>query len=166
MARTTEGTQIATFAGAPVIVTKGFLVTSVVLYLVSGTALPGLLGMLLWLPAVAMSVLVHEAGHALVARANHQRIREIALTWHGGHVVREGLPLPAVDLRVALAGPAASLGLAAVSLVASFLPLGIFASVAWMLFWLNLSWGLFNLLPFPSFDGGHAVAALTRMGRG
>ena len=155
-----EGFQIARYAGAPVRVTPGFLVLLGALYLATGAAPAGLLGLLLWPVMIAGSVLAHELGHATVAHANHRRVREIALTWHGGRVTHEGLALPPVLLRVALAGPAASLGLAAACFALSWLPLGVFSAALWTMFWLNLGWGLFNLLPIQPLDGGHALAAL------
>ncbi|TNE91615.1 MAG: hypothetical protein EP330_04565 [Deltaproteobacteria bacterium] len=154
--------QIARFGAAPVVVTRGFFALTALLYLVSGAAMPGLVGALLWLPMIAGSVLVHELGHAYAARANSRKVREIQLNWHGGHCVHEGLPLPPVMFRVALAGPAASLGLAVVAFFVSLLPLGPWVvAAASTLFALNLSWAVFNLIPVKPFDGGHALAALT-----
>lgn len=156
------GTEIGRFAGAPVRVTGGFFLMAAVLWLLSGGLSMGLLAMVAWLPMVAGSLLVHEAGHALVARANHQRVTEIVLRWTGGRVYTQGILLPATDLRISLAGPAASFALAALLTALSWLPLGAFAGLLAYAAALNVTWGVFNLLPLPGNDGFHALRALTK----
>lgn len=60
------------------------------------------------------SILLHEFGHALVAMRNGVRIRGITLFIFGGVAELEREPdSPGVELRVAVAGPAVSLVLAA-----------------------------------------------------
>lgn len=158
----TSGTEIGRFVGAPVRVTRGFLATAAILYILTGAWTLGWIGLLAWIPLVAGSILAHEAGHAVVAKANNQRITEIALTWSGGHCTREGIKAADIDFRVALAGPAASIGLATALWVATWLPLGPLGAVAALGSSLNFSWALFNLIPIPPLDGGHALSALAR----
>ena len=63
----------------------------------------------------AGSLLAHELAHSLVAQRNGVRVRSITLWMLGGVAELAGEPPNAVaDLRIALAGPAASLAQAAV----------------------------------------------------
>lgn len=130
----------------------------------SGVAplLSALLG-ILFLLAVFASVLLHELGHALVARRYGIATRRIILSPIGGIAQLEGMPQrPREELAVALAGPAVNFVLAAglwlltpvlaaIPLVSSLLP-GVIVA--------NLMLGAFNLLPAFPMDGGRALRAL------
>ncbi len=111
------------------------------------------------------SVLLHELGHALVARRFKIGTREIVLLPIGGAaLIEDADTTPRQDLLIAFAGPAVSLMLAAaawaLSAVSSGNTLVRFAQ-------LNLILGLGNLIPAFPLDGGRILrAALTGwMGR-
>src|SRR5258708_438696 len=113
---------------------------------------------------VAGSVLLHELGHALVARHLNVPVSEIGLHFFGGAARLAGLPhRPGGEVPNPAAGAAVSFmlaglghGLAAVTGVPVF---ALFGSV-------NLVLGAFNLLPlFPS-DGGRILRALLARRRG
>lgn len=121
--------------------------------------IPGLPEQIYWTMGFAgalllfVSVLVHELGHALVARYFRIPTRSITLFLFGGvaQMVREP-ERPSHELWVALAGPATSLVLA-----------GIFRSAAALmgyLSWVNLLLAGFNLLPAFPLDGGRVLRAL------
>jgi len=81
---------------------------------------------LYWAVAVAgavlflASLLAHEISHALVARHNGVRVRLIILWMLGGVAELDGEPPNAgADLRIALAGPAASVAVAGIFLAAA-----------------------------------------------
>jgi Zn-dependent protease len=113
------------------------------------------------------SVVIHEAGHILVARRHGAPARDITVGFfgpaqHGG----AGLPGPRAQWRVALAGPAASLALAVLAggSAAGLAVLGIdrlpmlilgYTAVA------NAAIGVLSLLPGTGPDGGRIVRALT-----
>ena len=115
------------------------------------------------------SVLLHELGHAVVARRKGVGVRGILLTPLGGMSMLESLPRrPRDEALIAVAGPAVSIALG-----------GLFAALAWLveggldqtspltgLMGLNLIIGVFNLVPAFPMDGGRLLrAALTaRMG--
>jgi stage IV sporulation protein FB len=119
-----------------------------------------LLGM--WVVCVFVSVLVHELGHVLVGR----------LFGSSGHIVlysMGGLAVGSNQLRqrwqriaVLFAGPGAELlFLGVVAAVAYLVPyqvpreLRLYEAALWsMLVWINLFWGLLNLLPIFPLDGG------------
>src|SRR5512132_170179 len=66
------------------------------------------------------SVILHELGHATVARRGGIQVRAIILLPIGGVTIMEESerPTPARDIRVALAGPVVNLLLAAAALTA------------------------------------------------
>lgn len=110
------------------------------------------------------SVVAHELAHSFVSQAQGVPVRDIALFIFGGaaHISEE--PKSARhEFLMALAGPAASLVLAAlfgllwlVSLTAS--PL-LHALAGWLA-WINLALGLFNLIPGFPMDGGRVFRAI------
>jgi Zn-dependent protease len=113
------------------------------------------------------SVVLHEVGHALAARRHGVRVEEISVgflggTTHGGY----DLPGPKGQWRVAAAGPAVSLVLAAVAaggavglsaLGTGRLAVLVVISAAFV----NAIFGVLSLLPGAGPDGGRIVRALT-----
>ena len=125
----------------------------------------GWAGLLVWVAVVFQGILMHEFGHALAGRAfgRSPRIELVALggiTWW-----EQAAPMsPGRNLIVSAAGPAVGIFVGSLSLVlmeAFQIPdpsLGryMFRSLVWV----NLGWGLLNLLPIMPLDGGNMVAAL------
>jgi Zn-dependent protease/predicted transcriptional regulator len=111
------------------------------------------------------SILLHELGHAIVARRHGVEIEEIDLWLLGGVARMSSYPKTAGDeLRFALAGPGVTLaiaslfGLIAIALPAST-PQAVTAVVAYQLF-VNTAILAFNLLPAFPLDGGRVARAL------
>jgi Zn-dependent protease len=111
------------------------------------------------------SILLHELGHAVVARRHGVEIEEIDLWLLGGVARMKGYPKTAGDeLRFALAGPAVTLAIAvgfaaiSVALPASS-PEGLRALIGYQVF-INLAILGFNLLPAFPLDGGRVARAL------
>jgi Zn-dependent protease len=124
------------------------------------------------------SILLHELGHAVVARRNGIGISSIQLWIFGGmaRMDREA-DGPGVEARVALAGPAVTLAIFVVCAVAGILGGGFHefkdaatfesrigaAPVPAMLDWLasiNLLLLVFNLIPAFPMDGGRVARAI------
>ncbi|CTQ50350.1 site-2 protease family protein [Jannaschia donghaensis] len=109
------------------------------------------------------SLILHELSHALVARAYGLRVRSITLFVFGGVAeLQAEPPTPAVEARVALAGPLASLAIAAIAFVASLLPapVGTGAVISAILGYLavaNIVLAVFNMLPAFPLDGGRVL---------
>jgi len=111
------------------------------------------------------SLLTHELAHALVGRRDGVGVVSITLWLLGGVSQFQSEPTSAdAELRIALAGPLTSLGLAlgfgALATLGSALQLP--ELVSGSLFWLcaiNLMLGLFNLLPAYPLDGGRVLRA-------
>ncbi len=112
------------------------------------------------------SIVLHEVSHAWVARRDGLVTRGITLWMFGG--VAETTTEPATapsELRIALAGPAFSLGLAgaleAVVLAGEWAGVPLFLTgLLGYLAWTNLVLALFNLLPGFPLDGGRVFRAL------
>ena len=144
--------RIATISGFPIEVNLTFLILLGLVFLMRG----GLDGILLTLVTFA-SILVHELGHAVVARRLGVRIAGIEMQFFGGVAKMVTPPRSARDeILIAIAGPAVSLSIAMV---------GIFlgALVRWPWFnylgFTNLILGVFNLLPALPMDGGRVYRA-------
>lgn len=109
---------------------------------------------------VFVSILLHELGHAVVARRHGLRTRSITLFFFGGvaqmeNDARDGR----AELQVAAAGPVVSLALAGLFHVTATLPLvgPSVAAVAGYLALINLLLALFNLVPAFPLDGGRLL---------
>ncbi len=113
-----------------------------------------------------VSLLLHELGHALVARREGMEIEGIVLWLFGGVAQFRGLfPSAGAELRIALAGPAVSLVIGVTLLAVAILaPLPGFldGSVMW-LGRINLVLLAFNMLPALPLDGGRVFRALVWM---
>jgi len=111
------------------------------------------------------SILLHELGHAVVARRHGVEIEEIDLWLLGGVARMKGYPKAAADeLRFALAGPAVTLAIAvlfgAIALVLpSSAPAGLRAVIEYQAL-VNAAILVFNLLPAFPLDGGRVARAL------
>lgn len=133
----------------------------------------------LWLPGVgwavagltalgytvvlAVSVLVHELGHAVVARSVGWRGSTIEITLWGGHTTFEEVHSgPGRSLLVSVIGPVLNLLLAGLGFLALRLgePTGVAATLLIMFAWSNLILGVFNLLPGLPLDGGRFVESI------
>ena len=109
------------------------------------------------------SVLAHELAHSFVAIRNRIPVRGITLFFFGGVAQIESEPRSAgTEFRVAIAGPLASLGLAALFWIISHLDSRI-PYLAVSSLWLarvNLTLALFNLIPGFPLDGGRVLRSL------
>jgi Zn-dependent protease len=111
------------------------------------------------------SIILHELGHSVVAKAYRIPVRSITLFMLGGvsQITREAAR-PVHELLMALAGPLVSLVLGAAFLGLWFL-LGASDSrpldyVLIWLAWMNVILGVFNLLPAFPMDGGRVLRSL------
>jgi Zn-dependent protease/CBS domain-containing protein len=108
-------------------------------------------------------LLAHELGHGLQARRDGMRVEGITLWLFGGVARFSGeFPGAGAELRVAAAGPAATLVIGTVSLTAALL-LPLPAVADGVLFWLGVLSMLLligNLIPAYPLDGGRILHAL------
>jgi stage IV sporulation protein FB len=128
-------------------------------WLNSGTVI----GTALWGVVILFSVLIHEYGHALTARAFGQEA-EIHLIALGGLTKREGAPLSRwKEFLIIFNGPAAGLTLFAIAYYFSEFvhiqnPFLVYSLIITK--HVNLFWTLLNLLPVLPLDGGHLLRVL------
>jgi len=151
--------RLGTLLGFPIWVNLSFILLLCVAPLWMG----GAAGLLLAL-TVAGSVLLHELGHAVMARHLGVPIAGIELHFFGGAAQMAGMPRkPGDEIAVAAAGPAVSFALAGLGF-----GLGAVTALPFLVVfgWVNLVLAGFNLLPaFPS-DGGRILRALLARRRG
>lgn len=117
---------------------------------------------------VAVSIILHEMGHTLVARASGLPIRSITLFVFGGVAEMEGEPkAPKTELLMAVAGPLVSVALGVGFLSASTLfpaaTLPEYHGVLHYLGVLNFALAAFNMAPAFPMDGGRVLRALIWM---
>jgi Zn-dependent protease len=114
--------------------------------------------------ALLGSIVLHELGHALMARKYGIQTADITLYLFGGVARLERMPRSSgPELLIALAGPAVNFAI--VTILATVLGLmsllGLPQSNLFVaLLVLNLTLGLFNLLPIFPMDGGRVLRAL------
>ena len=132
----------------------------------------GMLYGLLYAIGLFASVVLHEIGHSLVARAKGARILEILLLPIGGMARLGAMPRRPVDeIQIALAGPAVSFALGVggwwglAPLAGAFNPYLQLAIAELSL--TNFMLFLFNLIPSFPMDGGRVFRAVLtpRLGR-
>jgi Zn-dependent protease len=152
MKNMSRGFRLGTLFGFPIRVHLSFLALLAVVFLFMG----GASGVAL-VSMVAASVLVHELGHALLARHLGVPVGEIGLHFFGGAAQIQALPRrPGDEIAIAAAGPAVSFAVAGLSHLAAWLTgWPVLATLGWV----NVVLGAFNLVPaFPS-DGGRILRA-------
>ncbi len=162
--------------GIPVRIHPLFWLVTVIL----GAVVPGatVISVVLWVSAVFLSILVHELGHAFIARAHGWPPRVTLYGMGGLAAYSPTRHTIASRIWIAIAGPGAGFilgGLILVGILATghgtslpALPiaigdgppiagrLGMF--VSYLLF-VNIFWGLINLAPIQPLDGGTVAAA-------
>ena len=108
------------------------------------------------------SVLVHELAHSFVAKARGLNPRSITLFIFGGVSNLSGEPeSPRTEFLVAIVGPLTSFVLAGVAYaLATVVDEVRFDAVVSYLFLINLSLGLFNLVPGFPLDGGRVLRSV------
>jgi stage IV sporulation protein FB len=153
--------------GFPLRVDPFFFVTA---WLIGGRQEPQ--WMILWVVLVIVGVLAHELGHAFAGRRLGLQpwIRLMAFGGMTGWL----RPRPLTQwqqIGISAAGPAVGIAIGGTTLLAILG--GVFASappevtrIATSVVWINLGWGLLNLLPILPLDGGHIASSLAEMAAG
>lgn len=112
-----------------------------------------------------LSLLVHEIGHALVARDEGIGVHSMALTLLGGVTRMESSPTTAAsEFRVSVVGPIASAAAGVFLLVAGYLlpDEGAWRLVAVVVLWaggVNVFLAVINMVPAAPLDGGKVLSA-------
>jgi len=150
-----------------------FLVAVSLSYLYFPTQYPLWHPAMYWVMGVATSLLffasvvAHELAHSLVSIRGGIPVKSITLFIFGGvaHVGREAAR-PAQELKMAAAGPLASLAIAALFYFISWLsaPFSVhLAAMAWWLALINAILAVFNMIPGFPLDGGRVLRSIVWM---
>jgi Zn-dependent protease/CBS domain-containing protein len=124
------------------------------------------------------SLIVHELGHALVARRQGIAVKRIDLFLFGGLTeMSRDAATPGEDFKIAVAGPLATLGFVVLCLAVDLAIVGphrllraaeldgtvqitpVLLSLSWLLIW-NVLLLIFNLIPAFPLDGGRMTRAI------
>ena len=163
------GIRLCRVRGVPVYVAPSWLLFAALVLVVYGPGLSDLLGPVRAYVAAGsfallllVSVLLHEIGHAVVARAFDLPVRSITVTFLAGLTeITEPPQTPAREYAVAVIGPMVSLLLAGVG--AGLTPLFEVGSLPYLLALgfaaTNGVVAAFNLLPGLPLDGGRVLRA-------
>jgi Zn-dependent protease len=149
--------RLGSLAGFPVEISLSFLLLLGAVLLLFGAS-GGVLGVLLSVLILFGSVLLHELGHALVARRLGVPVSSIELNFFGGAAKMTELPRTANhEVAIAAAGPAVSLVLAGAGFGLGML-LG--SELLLTIGVMNAILAGFNLIPALPMDGGRILRAL------
>ena len=175
------GLRIGSLRGAPVFIGRSWPVIAIIIIFTFGpqvTTLRPDLGAGGYLVAAAfailllLSVLVHEAAHALVAQARGMEVHQVVADAWGGHTsFDQDDTSPATGALVAVVGPLANGVLAVLgwlvlqmqgdgSAVTRFDPISVPTLLLSAFVWANGFVAIFNLLPGLPLDGGYLVSSL------
>ena len=163
--------RIGTALGIPIRVHFTFLILVLWFGTVSAGTGDGFLGGAMFIVLLFGCVVLHELGHAAVAKRYGVQTREIVLYPIGGVARLDRMPAGKAELLIALAGPLVNLVLAGMLFVVmlvrgSAIPaspeqlLGGDAAVLWQLLTANLTLFFFNLVPAFPMDGGRILRAM------
>ena len=169
--RPAPGFRLATIGGVPVYIGRSWPIIALIIVALYG---PGVansrpdLGLGAYAVALAfavmllVSVLAHEAAHAVVATRCGYRVKRVVADLWGGHTAYDSsMARPGASALVAIAGPAANALLALVGWLARpDVPDGIPSLLVVAIVYVNAFVAAFNLLPGLPLDGGFLVDSL------
>ena len=160
--------HLGSIGGTSIDVDFNFLFLVMLFVFMNYDAKQGIQYALLWIPIVFLSVLIHELAHAGAIAMLGFGASQIVLTGMGGVTINRRRARPWQDLIISVAGPAASFALyflcvwMAYNVRATHTDKMLSALIPLMA-WANIAWGIFNLIPVPPLDGGHATRDFFRM---
>lgn len=170
--------RLGRFAGIDVVAEASVFLLALLfggaVFMYIGQTVPGAsvesAGLLASLAGVTMvgCVFLHEASHVVVALRRGLAVRSIRLYMFGGYSVIDGIPTPRTEFLVSIAGPASSVLIGLVMMIAPYLTGtgNLAGATLWALGLANVAVGVFNLLPGFPLDGGRILRSiLSRGGR-
>jgi Zn-dependent protease len=112
----------------------------------------------LTVPVLFVSLIVHELAHAGMIGLFGYGPSRIVLAGMGGVTINERRAKAWQELLISVAGPLSSFAIAGAAWLS-----GRHNTFLQLLFFWNLVWGVFNLLPIPPLDGGNAMRQFVRL---
>ena len=162
--------KVGSIAGSEVLISPSWFLIAGLIAVITAPAIeqaqPGLGGLkyvagLMLAVLLYLSVLVHEASHALVAKRFGLPVTHITLQFFGGMTAIEGEPdSPRQEFWISVVGPLSSLAVALVAFLSTLVaPGGLIGLALSGLAWTNLFVGFVNLVPGLPLDGGRVLKA-------
>lgn len=159
--------HLGSIRGTSIDVDFSFFILILLFVVLNYNAAQGVHFALLWIPIIFVSVLIHELAHAAMIGLFGFGASQIILGGMGGVTINARRAKPWQDMLISLAGPVSSFGL---WLLAAWFYRNIavghqdpmLRELLPRLAWANLAWGVFNLIPTPPLDGGHATREFFR----
>jgi Zn-dependent protease len=158
--------ELGRIAGIPIILDMFFVLVLFIFsnrYFTTGDSQMMSVGLLI-IAGIVASILLHEFGHAAIARLFKTRVSQIELTGLGGVIhFQSALPRSALArAAIFLAGPLVNVALSFGCLELAQLSQGkpFVQEVLRSLASINMILAIFNLLPAYPLDGGHTLDAL------
>lgn len=145
----------------PVRVHISFFFIALLLGLQSGNAIY----LLLWVAIVFFSVLLHELGHAFVSQY-YGRSPRIELHSMGGLTISQRSSILSYPQEILISFSGALFGFIFAGVVYALLRMfgpvtnQYLGFLVGQLLWVNIGWGIINLLPILPLDGGHIMREL------
>jgi Zn-dependent protease/CBS domain-containing protein len=164
--RPTWSFRIATIAGIPIRIHFTFILFLVWIGISGGPN--GGLTWILFVISIFFCVILHELGHALVAKRLGVTTRDITLYPIGGVAMLEGRPKPQQELWIALAGPGVNVVLAIFIATVILIQNGGLPPISTSLqhtsflealLIANVTLAVFNMIPAFPMDGGRVLRA-------
>lgn len=166
---TPRGIRLATIGGVPVYLGWSWLVIGGLILVLIGPGVAASRGPLVgygvaavYALALLLSVLAHEAAHAVTARTFGHTVHRVVADLWGGHTAFEATRgTPATQAAIAVVGPLTNAVLAGVCfLAATVLGSSLTASVLGGIAFVNAALAVLNMLPGLPLDGGQIVESL------
>jgi Zn-dependent protease len=156
--------RVGHVAGVPVHVNASFFIGAILFvsdYFTRGSVWTAALGLAL-IPTLFVSIVVHEAAHALVGRAFGVGCRRIELNAFGGLAYLDRTPRNRLDeIAILVAGPCSNFLLALMcGAAAGWLPSPWARAALGLARDLNVAFFVFNMLPGLPLDGGRSLLLL------
>lgn len=166
---TPRGIRLATIGGVPVYLGWSWLIIGGLIVFLIGPGVASTHGpvtgygvAVVYALSLLLSVLAHEAAHAVTARSFGHTVHRVVADLWGGHTAFEASrATPATQAAVAVVGPLANALLALACFLASAaLDTGLVASVLGGIAFVNAALAVLNMLPGLPLDGGQIVESL------
>ncbi len=159
--------HLGTILGTTIALDVSFLIL-IAFFVITSLDTSGMPAALLWAPVIFISILFHELSHAAMIGILGHGPSEIVLGSLGGVTINQRKSRPWQDMLISAAGPAASFFLGWIVFVlwhnVAYLQQDrFFREIYPFLWWANIAWGFFNLLPVIPLDGSSVVRNFLRM---
>ena len=160
--------HLGSIGGTSIDVDFNFVFLVLLFVILNYSPAQGIAYALIWIPILFLSVLIHELAHAAMIGIFGFGSSQIVLTGMGGVTINRRRARPWQDMLISLAGPAASFGLYFLAgWVSHHVEIArtdrMLAALMPRLADANYFWGIFNLIPVPPLDGGHATREFFRI---